>query len=263
MTMNNPLLENSLLPLFSQIKPEHIEPAIDSLLAEARALVEERLQTRKNYSWDKLLAPLETIENKLHKAWSPVEHLNAVQNSEELREVYNACLPKLSDFATEMGQNKTLFNAYRVIAKSSEFAEFDTAQQKIIRNALRDFRLSGIDLNEEQKQRYKEIAQELARFTSRYEENVLDATNAWHKLITHQQELAGLPASALTQAKQTAEQHGEEGAEVGQDPLRAILRENGNPGAGFQPHGNQSARDSQHLAVDLAIVHLTVPLGSL
>jgi oligopeptidase A len=209
--MNNPLLENVALPLFSQIKPEHIEPAIDNLLAEARALIEERLQTRKNYSWEKLLEPLETLENKLHKAWSPVEHLNAVQNSEELREVYNACLPKLSDFATEMGQNKTLFNAYRVIAKSSEFSEFDTAQQKIIRNALRDFRLSGIDLNEEQKQRYKEIAQELARFTSRYEENVLDATNAWRKLISHKQELAGLPESALAQAKQTAEQHDEQG----------------------------------------------------
>ena len=209
--MNNPLLINAPLPLFSQIKPEHIEPAINTLLAEARALVEERLQTRKKFSWEKLLDPLEVIENKLHKAWSPVSHLNAVLNSEELRATYNACLPKFSDYATEMGQNKALFHAYRMIAKSAEFSNFDSAQQKVIRNALRDFRLSGIDLTEEEKQRYKEIAQELSRFTSRYSENVLDATNAWSKLITHKQALAGLPESALEQARQTAQSCGEEG----------------------------------------------------
>ena len=209
--MNNPLLINATLPLFSEIKPEHVESAIDQLLAEARLVLEEKLQTRKNYSWEKLIQPLEAVENKLHKAWSPVSHLNAVLNSEELRAAYNACLPKLSDYATEMGQNKALFHAYRMVAKSSDFPNFDVAQQKIIRNALRDFRLSGIDLNEEQKQRYKEIAQEHSRFTSRYEENVLDATNAWKKLITHKEDLAGLPESALAQAKQTAQAHGEDG----------------------------------------------------
>ena len=208
--MNNPLLTNTTLPLFSAIKPEHIEPAIDQLLAESRAVVEHQLQTRKNYSWEKLIQPLEEAENKLHKAWSPVSHLNAVLNSEELRAAYNACLPKLSDYGTEMGQNKALFNAYRMISKSSEFADFDTAQQKIIRNALRDFRLSGVDLPEAQKQRYKEIAQEYSLVTSRYEENVLDATNAWSKLITHQPDLAGLPESALSGAKQTAQNRGEE-----------------------------------------------------
>lgn len=209
--MNNPLLINATLPLFSQIKPEHVEPAIDALLAEARSLVEEQLKTRKNYSWEKLIQPLEEVENRLHKAWSPVSHLNAVLNSEELRAAYNACLPKLSDYATEMGQNKALFGAYRIIAKSTDFANFDVAQQKVIRNALRDFRLSGIDLTEAEKQRYKEIAQELSHFTSRYEENVLDATNEWSKLITHKPDLAGLPDSALAQAKQTAESRGEEG----------------------------------------------------
>ena len=209
--MNNPLLSNASLPLFSDIKPEHIEPAIDDILQEARTLIDERLQTRKNYSWEKLIQPLEDIEDKLHKAWSPVEHLNSVMNNEELRIAYNTCLPKLSDYATEIGQNRTLFNAYRMIAKSSEFSEFDTAQQKIIRNALRDFRLSGIDLTEDQKQRYKEIAQELAKFTTRFQDNLLDATNAWSKLITNKQDLAGLPESALAQAKQTAEQRGEEG----------------------------------------------------
>lgn len=209
--MNNPLLINAPLPLFSQIKPEHVEPAIDQLLTEARATIEELLKTRKNYSWQKLIEPLDSMDNTLHKAWSPVSHLNAVVNSEELRAAYNACLPKLSDYGTEMGQNKALFNAYRIIAKSSEFAEFDTAKQKVIRNALRDFRLSGVDLNEDQKQRYKEIAQELSHFTSRYSENILDATNAWSKLITNKADLAGLPESALAQAKQTAESMGEQG----------------------------------------------------
>ena len=209
--MTNPLLINASLPVFSQIKPEHIEPAIDQLLAEGRAMLDNLLQTRKNYSWDKLIQPLEELENKLSKAWSPVEHLNSVLNSEELRAAYNACLPKLSDYSTEIGQNKALFNAYRMISKNSEFAGFNTAQQKMLRNALRDFRLSGVDLNDQQKQRYKEIAQELSRFTSRYEENVLDATNAWSKLITHKEDLAGLPESALAQARQTAESRGETG----------------------------------------------------
>jgi len=209
--MNNPLLSNATLPLFSQIKPEHVEPAIDQLLAEARSVVEQQLHTKKNYTWKKLIEPLESIENKLNKAWSPVSHLNSVVNSDELRAAYNNCLPKLSDYATEMGQNRRLFYAYRVIAKSSEFSTLDIAQQKIIRNALRDFKLSGVDLTIEKKQRFKEINQELSSHASQYEENLLDATNAWTKLISHKRDLAGLPESALAQARQTAESQGQEG----------------------------------------------------
>jgi oligopeptidase A len=134
-----------------------------------------------------------------------------VVNSDELRDAYNACLPKLSAYSTEMGQNEALFKAYRYIADSDEFATLDTAQQKIIRNALRDFKLSGIDLDNEKKQRYKDISQELSALASNYEENLLDATNAWSKLIRDEQDLAGLPESALAQAKQTAESHNETG----------------------------------------------------
>lgn len=209
--MNNPLLTDSPLPLFSQIKPEHIEPAIDQLLAEARATVEELLKTKQNYSWKKLIEPIADAEDRLNKAWSPVSHLNSVCNNEALREAYNACLPKLSDYATEMGQNKRLFYAYRLISKHSEFSSLDTAQQKIIRNALRDFRLSGIALSEEKKLRYKAISQELSQHTSHFEENVLDATNAWKKIISNKRDLIGLPDSAIAQAKQTAVQAGEEG----------------------------------------------------
>ncbi|MDO9423826.1 MAG: oligopeptidase A [Methylobacter sp.] len=209
--MNNPLLANSTLPLFSQIKPEHVVPAIDQLLAEARSSVEQHLQATQHYTWKNLIEPLEDMDDKLNKAWSPVSHMNSVVNSDELRDAYNACLPKLSAYSTEMGQNEALFKAYRFIADSDEFATLDIAQQKIIRNALRDFKLSGIDLDKEKQQRYKDISQELSALASSYEENLLDATNAWSKLIRDEQDLAGLPESALAQAKQTAESHNENG----------------------------------------------------
>jgi len=209
--MNNPLLANSPLPMFSKIKPEHVVPAIDQLLSEARASVEQHLQATHHYTWENLVEPLEDADDKLSRAWSPVSHMNSVVNSDELREAYNACLPKLSAYSTEMGQNEALFKAYRFIADSDEFATLDTAQQKIIRNALRDFKLSGIDLDDAKKQRYKEISQELSALASNYEENLLDATNAWSKLIRDIDDLTGLPESALAQARQTAASHNEDG----------------------------------------------------
>ncbi len=210
--MNNPLLSNNtILPLFSKIKPEHIEPAITQLLEEARTVVKKHLQATTEYTWGNLIEPLENAEDKLNKAWSPVSHMNAVVNTDELRLAYNACLPKLSDYSTEMGQNEQLFNAYKVIADSNEFATLNSVQKKIIQNALRDFRLSGVDLDNEKKKRYKEISQELSRLASNYEENLMDATNAWSKVIRNEQDLAGLPASALAQAKQTAESQDQDG----------------------------------------------------
>ena len=203
--MNNPLLEKTELPQFSKIKPEHVESAIDDLLSKARDVVKKSLQKNNDYTWGNLIEPIENIEDKLNKAWSPVSHLNSVVNSDELRDAYNACLPKLSEFSTEMGQNKALFNAYQQIAKSDSYSSLDIAQQKIITNALRDFRLSGIDLDQEKQDRYKQISQELSSLSSKYEENVLDATNAWTKLITDEEVLAGLPETALTLAKETAQ----------------------------------------------------------
>lgn len=209
--MTNPLLTDTPLPLFSQIKPEHVEPAIDQLLSEARSVVEQQLKSTDHYTWKNLIEPIENIEDKLNKAWSPVSHMNSVVNSDELRAAYNACLPKLSAYSTEMGQNEDLFKAYRFIADSDEYQTLDTAQQKIIMNALRDFRLSGIDLDAEKKQRYKEISQELSSLASNYEENVMDATNGWTKLITNELDLTGLPESALAQARQTAAMNNETG----------------------------------------------------
>ncbi len=209
--MNNPLLENTTLPQFSKIKAEHIEPAIDSLLAKARSTVELQLQATNEYTWDNLIEPIENAEDSLNKAWSPVSHMNSVINTDEIRNAYNACLPKLSEYSTEMGQNKALFDAYQHIADSNAYDALDIAKKKIISNSLRDFRLSGIDLSEKKQQRYKQISQELSRLSSKYEENLLDATNAWSKHITDADLLAGLPETALTQAKQTAESQNKDG----------------------------------------------------
>ncbi len=201
----NPLLTQTDLPHFSQIKPEHVEPAIDELLANARKVVAECLENNEVFTWENLVEPIETAEDKLNKTWSPVSHLNSLMNNDELREAYNACLPKLSDYATEMGQNEKLFHAYESIVSRETFNNLNKAQQKVLTNALRDFKLSGVALPENKKQRYKEISQQLSSICSRYSENVLDATNAWTKLITEVNELAGLPETALAQAKQSAE----------------------------------------------------------
>lgn len=204
--MNNPLLTNSTLPLFSQIKPEHVTPAIDQLLSEARAAVLQALNTNTTYTWQNLIEPIENAEDKLNRSWSPVSHINSVCNSDAMRDAYNDCLPKLSEYATEMGQNEPLFKAYQQIAASSEYSNLDIAQQKAIQNALRDFKLSGIGLDTAKQNRYKEISLALSKLASKYEENLLDATNAWSKHITNIYELKGLPDSALAQAKQSAQE---------------------------------------------------------
>lgn len=208
--MPNPLLNMQALPPFSNILPEHVEPAVDEVLARNRALIETLLQ-QDVYNWNNLVQPLEEAEDYLGRMWSPVSHMNSVVNSEELRQAYNACLPKLSEYGTEMGQNEKLFQAYQAIHESSEFASLDEAQQKIINNALRDFHLSGVDLPPEKKSRYKAIKQELSQLTTKYEENLLDCTNAWSKLINDELLLKGVPESSLAMFKQNAEQHETEG----------------------------------------------------
>src|SRR5690606_16287468 len=143
--MDNPLLEMTGLPPFSRIRPEHVEPAIDQVLAENRARIQELLEATTTYTWDNLAQPLEDMADRLNRLWSPVSHMNAVVNTPELRAAYNACLPKLSEYSTELGQNERLFQAYKSIAEGPEYARLDPAQRKIIDNTLRDFRLSGVD----------------------------------------------------------------------------------------------------------------------
>ncbi|MCW9025117.1 MAG: oligopeptidase A [Gammaproteobacteria bacterium] len=210
--MSNPLLEMTGLPPFSKIKPEHVEPAVDQLLAEIRQAVVAYLDKNKgHYTWDNLIQPLDDMDDRLSRVWSPVSHMNSVVNSDELREAYNACLPKLSEYGTEMGQNQELYQAYKAIKSSDEYEKLDVAQKKIIDNALRDFHLSGVDLAEDKKSRYKDIKQRLSQLTTRYEENVLDATEAWTINIEDESRLSGLPDSARAMARQNAEQKEKQG----------------------------------------------------
>lgn len=200
--MNNPLLYTDGLPLFSSITPTQIEPAIDHMLKKNRSKIQALLQSNELVSWGNTLQPVEDLDDQLNRAWSPACHLHSVADNDELREAYNACLPKLSDYATEMGQNKDLYLAYKSVSEGDEFALLDDAQRKIIENALREFRLSGIELDEDKQQEYKEIKKELSRLQTRFEENLLDATHAWTKHVTDKKSLNGLPESALAQAKQ-------------------------------------------------------------
>ncbi len=209
--MTNPLLDSADLPPYAAIRPEHVEPAIDRLLDDNRADIERLLATDTAYTWDSLIRPLEGLEDRLNKAWSPVNHLHSVLDSEALRAAYNACLPKLSAYSTELGQHEGLYRAYRQIADGAEYARLDPAQRKVIDDALRDFRLSGIALPPEQRARYKDIQQELAQLSAKFSENVLDATQAWTRHLTDEARLAGLPDSARALARQTAQQRGLDG----------------------------------------------------
>ncbi|MGE6793710.1 oligopeptidase A [Pseudomonas guineae] len=205
MTANNPLLQAFDLPPYSAIRPEHVEPAVDSILADSRAAMTRLLEQQSGTpSWDGLVLTLDELGARLGQAWSPVSHLNAVCNSAELRTAYEACLPKLSEYWTEIGQNQPLFQAYEKLASSPAAAGFDVAQTTILEHALRDFRLSGIDLPAEQQKRYGEIQMKLSELGSTFSNQLLDATQAWTKHVTDEAVLAGLTDSAKTQMQQAA-----------------------------------------------------------
>ena len=204
--MKSPLLNIKDLVDYQAIKPEHIEPALDELLAEGRALTKKLLADNTEYSWENLILPLEISDNEMERMWSPISHMNGVVNTPELRDAYTACLPKLSEYSTEMGQNKELFLALQQIQDKQDTLGLDDAQRKSLENSLKGFRLSGVDLSDEKKKRYGEISTELSTLTSKYSDNVLDANNAWTKEITDVSALAGLPESAIEQAAEAAKQ---------------------------------------------------------
>lgn len=208
--MNNPILEMKGLPKFKSIKPEHVEAAIESTLNENREQLKQLLR-QETFNWQNLIEALETMDDKLNQRWSPVSHLNSVMNNDSLRVVYNNCLAKLSEYATEMGQNENLFAAYKALAEAPDYQSYNSGQRKVIENALRDFRLSGIGLKSESKKRFGEIKKRLSELTSKYAENVLDSTQAWEKNIIDETELDGLPPSAFDSARQLAEQKNKPG----------------------------------------------------
>jgi oligopeptidase A len=209
--MKNLLIQTEELPAFENINVSDVEPTIDKLLAESRIIVQSLLANTKNYNWDNLLQTLEDMNDKLNRTWSPASHLHSVADNDQLREAYNNCISKLSDYSTEMGQNEELFHAYEQIAGADSFKFLSTAQQKIVTNSLRDFQLSGIALDTKAKERYKLIQQQLSKLQTKFEENLLDATHAWRKLITDKDELEGLPESCIELAAQTAKDVGKEG----------------------------------------------------
>jgi oligopeptidase A len=203
--MSNPLLTFTDLPPFTRIKPEHIKPAIEEAIAHCRKVTEQILEGNVEPTWDNLVAPIEEVDDRLSRIWSPVSHMNSVVNSEDLREAYESCLPLLSEYGTWVGQNKGLFEAYKALKASDEFATLTQAQQKTIVNELRDFELSGIGLPADEQKRYGEISKRMSELGSKFSNNVLDATMGWSKHITDEAELAGMPESALAAAKATAE----------------------------------------------------------
>ena len=203
--MNNPLLEPPRLPAFSKIRPELIQPAISELIEHNRRGIEE-LEKQEQPQWDSLIKPLELMNDRLDKAWSPVRHLNSVKSSTELREAYNACLPLLSEYSTELSQNHELYEAYRQISSSTQFADFTPAQKKTISDALLQFRLGGVELEGDARARYQQLQSELSELQSHFENNLLDSTQEWQYLIEDVADLAGLPDYAVAMLRQLAEQ---------------------------------------------------------
>ncbi|MCQ8869231.1 oligopeptidase A [Vibrio splendidus] len=209
--MSNPLLTFTDLPPFSQIKPEHVKPAVEQVIEECRNKIEQVLEGNTSPSWDNLVAPIDEVDDRLGRIWSPVSHMNSVMNSDELRDAYESCLPVLSECGTWVGQHKGLFEAYKAIKASEAFSALNQAQQKTITDALRDFELSGIGLPADEQHRYGEISKRQSELGSQFSNNVLDATMGWSKQITDVAELAGMPESALAAAQAAAEAKEQEG----------------------------------------------------
>jgi len=204
----NPLLRFSGLPRFDELQPQHVAPAMDELLAEGRATIQRVLAAP--VSWESFVAPLEDANERIGRAWGQVAHLHAVLDSPELREAYNANLPKLTQYWTELGQNQQLFEKYKALAGSAEFGKLSAARRKIVENAIRDFRLGGAELPADKKARYAAIQEELAKTSSRFSENVLDATKAY-SIVVDEKRIAGIPQDVLEAAREAAEKDGKTG----------------------------------------------------
>lgn len=212
MKHDHPLLLDAALPPFSQIRPEQIEPALDAVLAKARAARDAVLAESDPPSWSNFIEPLNQVDNQLSRLWSIVSHLHHVQDTEDLRAVYQACLPKLMDYSTEMAQDPRLYARLEALATSLEAdVKYSDAQRKLVANQLRDFRLAGVHLEDQSKSKLAACFQELARLGHRFDNHVLDATAGWVYHTTHADELVGIPELIQEGAQQTAQQRGLEG----------------------------------------------------
>ncbi|MBX4181061.1 oligopeptidase A [Sodalis sp. CWE] len=209
--MINPLLKSFFLPPFSSIIPEYVVPAVTSALKHCRNTVEKVIAQSGPFTWENLCQPIAEADNNLSRIWGPINHLNAVKNSKELREAYEKSLLLLSDYSSWIGQNKNLYEAYQTLRESKCYKTMDLPKKKAIDNALRDFELSGINLSKEDQQRYRQIVSRLSALGSTYSNNVLDATMGWSKLITNKKELTGIPESTVSFARARAKDQAKEG----------------------------------------------------
>ncbi|MCL1886366.1 MAG: M3 family metallopeptidase [Betaproteobacteria bacterium] len=209
--MQNPLLVFDGLPRFDAITPEHVTPAVDELLAKCRTVVAQLETSVIDIDWDHFIVPLEDATEKLSRAWGVVRHMNAVVDTPELRAAYNENLPKITEFWTSLSQNLAIFEKYKQLHNHTDFAKFSTARKKIIENALRDFRLGGAELPENKKPRFAEIQEKMAAISTRFSENVLDATNEFSLYIENENTLSGLPDDAKHAALSAAQRDGKTG----------------------------------------------------
>lgn len=202
---DNPLLQglNSELPLFDQIRPEHVLPALEFILDDNRHRLDE-LSGLTDPSWDTLMLPLESMDERLSRVWGPVTHLNAVCDSEALRPLYQQGVAKVTEWHSELAQNENLYAAIRKVRRRADFDELSVERQQVIEHALRDFRLSGAELAGKAKQRFKAIQMRLSELTTLFEQHVLDATRAFELHLSDQGDLTGLPESILAAAEQRA-----------------------------------------------------------
>jgi oligopeptidase A len=214
MHSTNPLLDFSGLPRFAEFKPEFVTPAVDQLLADCRAAVERAMDAATPAEWEAFVSPLDDANEKLGRAWGQVSHLHSVMDSPELREVYNANLPKITIYYAELGQNEALFGKFKALATSAGFTTLNAAQKKIVENELRDFRLGGAELPAAQKARFMDLQEELAQHSAKFEENLLDATNDYALYVEDPAELAGVPDDELAAMRQAAETEAKPGWKI-------------------------------------------------
>jgi oligopeptidase A len=207
----NPLLDFSDLPRFGDIRPDHVVPAIERLVTEGREAIERLGSLEAAPTWESFVEPLDDANERLGRAWSQVSHLNAVVNTPALREAYNAALPKVTQFFAEQGQDPRLHAAFKALAASPGFTEWSPPRRRLVENQLRDFHLSGAELPPREKARFLEIQEELAKLGSKFQDNVLDATNAFSVTVTDRNELSGIPEDVLVTAAAAAKKDGVEG----------------------------------------------------
>ncbi|MCU0950630.1 MAG: M3 family metallopeptidase, partial [Burkholderiaceae bacterium] len=212
----NPLLDLAGLARFDAIAPDHITPAIDALLAECQRAVEQATRTDAAAAWDNVVLPLDDAIERLGRAWGAVSHMNAVVDSPALREQYNANLPRLTAFWSALSQNEALYARYKAIAALPGFAQWPAARRRVIDNELRDFRLGGAELDAAAKTRLSAIRERQAALSTRFAENVLDATNAFALYLSprEQAQLDGVPDDALAMYREAAQADGRDGFKI-------------------------------------------------